>query len=375
LINNYPQISIFKCQFKFPVKIDKIVKILKTVTILKPDDWHLHLREGIVLKNIIKFTAENFGRAIIMPNTKKPITSISQAISYKQSISESLPENSNFQPLMTIYLTDKTNKDELIKGFDNDIFFAAKLYPANATTNSSYGVKKIENLYSIFESMQDNGIPLLIHGEVTDNEVDIFDREEVFINRELSPLVQRFPKLKIVLEHITTSYAVDFVQENNIGATITPHHLHINRNAMFFGGLNSDFYCLPVAKREKNRIALRKAATSGKECFFLGTDSAPHLREWKAFCGCAGIFNSPVALVSYLTVFEEENALHNFEKFASLNGPNFYNLNPNTEKLKFVSKPNKIKEFIDVYEEEKIIGKIKPFHAGETLNWILEKTI
>jgi len=348
---------------------------LKTLTILKPDDWHLHLREGLVLKNIIHFTSEYFGRAIVMPNTKSPITSINSAISYKKAISESLLESSKFEPLMTMYLTDETDKGELINGFKNNVFFAAKLYPANSTTNSSHGVKKIENLFKIFESMQDCGMPLLIHGEVNDYEVDIFDREEVFIDRELYPIIKRFPKLKIVLEHITTSYAVDFVQENNIGATITPHHLHINRNAMFFGGLNSDFYCLPVPKREKNRIALREAATSGKECFFLGTDSAPHLRKWKAFCGCAGIFNSPVAIQSYLTVFEEENALDNFEKFASLNGPNFYNLPPNKEKLKLVSKPNKIAEFIDVVEEKNVIGQIKPFHAGETLKWQIEGII
>jgi len=345
---------------------------LKTLTIIKPDDWHLHLREGLVLKNIIRFSSEFFGRAIVMPNTKIPIKTIERAISYKKSILEALPESSEFEPLMTMYLTDDTEKGELINGFKNNIFFAAKLYPANATTNSSHGVRKIENLYKIFESMQDFGIPLLIHGEVTDSEVDVFDREEVFIDRVLSQINKRFPKLKIVLEHITTSYAVDFVQENNIGATITPHHLHINRNAMFFGGLNSDFYCLPVAKREKNRLALRKAATSGKECFFLGTDSAPHLRQWKAFCGCAGIFNAPVAIESYLTVFEEENALQNFEKFASLNGANFYNLAPNKEKLKLVSRPNKIAEFVDVIEEKNIVGQIKPFHAGETLKWQVE---
>tara|TARA_Y100000766_G_scaffold249151_1_gene231341 strand:+ start:283 stop:1332 length:1050 start_codon:yes stop_codon:yes gene_type:complete len=346
---------------------------LKTLTILKPDDWHLHLREGIVLKNIIKFTSKYFGRAIVMPNTKIPITSINKAISYKKSIAEALPEKSKFEPLLTVYLTDEINKNEIIRGFQNNVFFAAKLYPANATTNSSHGVKKIENLYEVFESMEEFGMPLLIHGEVTDSEVDVFDREEVFIDRELLPIVRRFPKLKIVLEHITTSHAVDFVRENDIGATITPHHLHINRNAMFFGGLNSDFYCLPVAKREKNRLALRKAATSGNECFFLGTDSAPHLRKWKAFCGCAGIFNSPVAIESYLTVFEEENALDCFEKFASLNGPNFYNLPPNKEKLKLVFKPNKIPEFINVFEENKIVGQIKPFHAGQTLNWQVEE--
>ena len=348
---------------------------MKNFTILKPDDWHLHLREGVVLKNIVRFTSEFYGRAIVMPNTKNPIISIKECISYKKSISEALPKNSNFEPLMTIYLTDETVKDELVEGFQNNVFFAAKLYPAGATTNSSHGVKKIENLYEIFEVMEELGMPLLIHGEVTDPEVDIFDREEVFIDKELSHLIQKFPKLKIVLEHITTSHAVDFVQDNNLGATITPHHLHINRNAMFFGGLNSDFYCLPVAKRENNRIALRKAATSGKECFFLGTDSAPHLRQWKAFCGCAGIFNSPVAIESYLKVFEEENALDQFEKFASLNGPKFYNLPHNIEKIRLLSIPNKIADFIDVIKENKIVGKIKPFHAGETLNWRVEAVV
>ena len=304
-----------------------------------------------------------------MPNTKNPITSIKKAISYKKSIDESLPESSKFEPLMTMYLTDETDKEELINGFKNNVFFAAKLYPANATTNSSHGVKKIENLYKIFESMEDSGMPLLIHGEVTDSDVDVFDREKVFIDKELLPLVKRFPNLKIVLEHITTSHAVDFVQNNNIGATITPHHLHINRNAMFFGGLNSDFYCLPVAKRETNRLALIKAATSGNTSFFLGTDSAPHMREWKAFCGCAGIFNAPVAIPSYLKVFQEENALDEFEAFASLNGPKFYNLLPNQEKIKLVYDSFKVDDFIEISDSKKVVGKIKTFHAGETLNW------
>ena len=348
---------------------------MKTFNIIKPDDWHIHLREGVVLKNIINFTSEYFGRAVIMPNTKDPIISIDKAMLYKKLIIESLPKNSKFEPLMTIYLTDDTDKAEIIRGFKENIFFAAKLYPANSTTNSSYGVTKIENLYEVFESMQEIGMPLLIHGEVTDSEVDVFDREEVFIDRELLRLVDLFPKLKIVLEHITTSYAVEFVKENNIGATITPHHLHINRNAMFFGGLNSDFYCLPVAKREENRIALRKAATSGNECFFLGTDSAPHLRKWKTFCGCAGIFNSPVAIQSYLKVFQEEKALNNFEKFASLNGPNFYNLPPNNEKLKLVFRPKKISEFVEIIEGNNVVGQIKSFHAGETLEWQIEEII
>ena len=342
---------------------------MKNLTIRKPDDWHLHLREGIVLKNIIKFTSDCFGRAIIMPNTKNPITTIDRAISYRNSIYEVLAEDVKFTPLMTIYLTDETLKEELKEGFRNDVFFAAKLYPANVTTNSSHGVKDIKNIYHIFETMENIGMPLLIHGEVIDSDIDIYDREEVFIDRELSPIIERFPKLKVVLEHITTSHAVNFVQENNIGATITPHHLHINRNAMFFGGLNSDFYCLPVAKREANRVALIKAATSGKESFFLGTDSAPHLREWKAFCGCAGIFNAPVAIESYLKIFQEENALDKFEKFASLNGPKFYNLNPNKEKLTLLNQANKVEEFFEIVDSGKVVGKIKPFHAGETLNW------
>ena len=334
----------------------------------------MHLREGVVLENIIKFTSNYFGRAIVMPNTKIPIVSIDKALAYKKSICSFLPKDSKFIPLMTIYLTDETSLKEIKLGFKENVFFAAKLYPANSTTNSSHGVKNIRNLYPVFSEMENIGMPLLIHGEVNDPEVDIFDREEVFIDKELIPLIKNFPKLKIVLEHITTSYAVRFVKENNIGATITPHHLHINRNAMFFGGLNSDFYCLPVAKREINRVALIKAATSGNESFFLGTDSAPHLREWKAFCGCAGIFNSPVALESYLQIFESENALDKFEKFASLNGPKFYDIPPNDEFLNLVRQTNIVSEDIDIVDRDKgmTIGKIKPFHAGQKLNWKVE---
>ena len=329
----------------------------------------MHLREGVILKNIIKFTAEPFGRAIVMPNTKDPITTMDKALTYKKSIVDALPKGANFKPLMTIYLTDNTTRDEILKGFKKDVFFAAKLYPANVTTNANFGIKNIKNIYGLFELMQEIGMPLLIHGEVSDSAVDIFDREEVFIDRELIPLIKNFPKLKIVLEHITTSHAVNFVEENDIGATITPHHLHINRNAMFFGGINSDFYCLPVAKREFNRIALIKAATSGKECFFLGSDSAPHMREWKAFCGCAGIFNASVAIASYLQIFEEEKALDKFEKFASLNGAKFYNLPPNEEKITFEYESNEITEYVEIMDNKKVVGKIKNFHSGQKLNW------
>jgi len=307
-----------------------------------------------------------------MPNTKIPITSIDKAVNYRKLIFEALPKGSKFKPLMTIYLTDNISANELEKGYKNNIFFAAKLYPANATTNSSYGVKNIKNIYKIFELMEEIKMPLLIHGEVNDKDIDIFDREEVFIDRELTSIISNFPKLKIVLEHITTSYAVDFVRGNDIGATITPHHLHINRNAMFFGGLNSDFYCLPVAKRESNRVSLIEAATSGDDCFFLGTDSAPHLRQWKAFCGCAGIFNAPVALSSYLKIFEEQKALDKFEKFASLNGPKFHNLRPNMEKITFINEPHTIEEFIEIKENGEVKGKIKPFHSLENLNWQLK---
>ena len=345
------------------------MKSLKNFLIIKPDDWHLHLREGIVLKNIIKFSSNLFGRAVVMPNTKIPITSIEKALAYKNLILESLPPKSKFQPLMTLYLTDNVSEYDLKEGFKNDIYFAAKLYPSNTTTNSNYGVTDIKNLFKIFGIMEEIGMPLSIHGEVNDPKVDIFDREEVFIDKELTSIVSNFPKLKIVLEHITTRYAVDFVKKHNIGATITPHHLHINRNAMFFGGLNSDFYCLPVAKREFNREALIDAATSGEECFFLGTDSAPHLREWKAFCGCAGIFNAPIAIESYLQIFEEKNALDKFEKFASLNGPKFYKLPINNEKIMIHYEPHLVQEFIEIVDNKKIIGKIKSFHAGHQLNW------
>ena len=345
------------------------MKSLENLIIRKPDDWHLHLREGVILRNIVRYTSEYFGRAIVMPNTKDPITSIKKAILYKKEILDAISTDTKFEPLMTIYLTDVTSKDELKKGYEDKVFFAAKLYPANATTNSDYGVKDIKNIYQIFETMESIGMPLLIHGEVTDPQVDIFDREAVFIDRELTPIIKNFPKLKVVLEHITTSFAVDFVQENNIHATITPHHLHINRNAMFFGGLNSDFYCLPVAKREFNRISLIKAATSGNENFFLGTDSAPHMREWKAFCGCAGIFNAPVAIPSYLQVFQEANSLDKFEAFASLNGPKFYNLEPNQEKITLVYDSFKVDDCIEIFDSENVVGKIKTFHAGERLNW------
>ena len=348
---------------------------VRQISLLKPDDWHLHLRDGKILKGVLSHTADVFCRAIIMPNLDPPITTINQAKAYKQRIIQSIPKDISFKPLMTAYLTDDMSSEVLERGFIEGVFHGAKLYPANVTTNSSYGVTDLRNIDNLFETMERIGMPLLIHGEVSDSSVDVFDREVVFIERHLEPLLQRFSSLKVVLEHITTIDAIDFVEnsKSDIAATITPHHLHINRNAMFNGGLRSDFYCLPTAKREIHRIALRQAATSGKPCFFLGTDSAPHTRRFKeSSCGCAGIFNAPFALESYLKVFEEEHALDRFEAFASINGANFYGLPLNIERITLVKKDISVPEFIDVGLDGNPDDFVKPFHSGETLSWSIK---
>ena len=345
------------------------------ISLLKPDDWHLHLRDGKILKGVLSHTADVFCRAIIMPNLDPPITTINQAEDYKKRIVNSIPPGVSFTPLMTAYLTDDMSSDVLEIGFREGVFHGAKLYPVNVTTNSSYGVTDLRRIDNLFETMERIGMPLLIHGEVSDLNVDVFDREAVFIERHLEPLLQRFSSLKVVLEHITTIDAIDFVEnsKSDIAATITPHHLHINRNAMFNGGLRSDFYCLPTAKREIHRIALRRAATSGKPCFFLGTDSAPHTRRHKeSSCGCAGIFNAPFALESYLKVFEEEQALEKFEAFASINGANFYGLPFNNESITLVKKDISVPQVIDVGLNEDPNDLVKPFHAGETLGWSIK---
>ena len=345
---------------------------IKQISLLKPDDWHLHLRDGKILKGVLSHTANVFARAIVMPNLDPPITTLKHAKDYKKRIIQSIPAGASFTPLMTAYLTDDMSPEVLERGFIEGVFHGAKLYPVNVTTNSSYGVTDLRKVDNLFETMERISMPLLIHGEVSDFNIDIFDREAVFIERHLEPLLRRFSSLKVVLEHITTIDAIDFVEnsKSNIAATITPHHLHINRNAMFNGGLRSDFYCLPTAKREIHRIALRKAATSGECCFFLGTDSAPHTRKFKEnSCGCAGIFNAPVALQSYLKVFEEENALDKFESFASINGANFYGLPLNKERINLVKKNISVPEIIDVGLEGDINDFVKPFHAGEMLAW------
>lgn len=344
---------------------------IKRLVIRQPDDWHVHLRDGSMLDAVTNHTARQFARAIVMPNLSTPVTTVAAAEAYKTRILKALElspkPNSNFTPLMTCYLTDAADSAEIEKGFASGVFTACKLYPANATTNSKFGVTSVDNIYSVFETMQRIGMPLLLHGEATESHVDVFDREAVFIENTLSRIIADFPALKIVFEHITTKDAVDFVEcaAPNLAATITPHHLEINRNAMFKGGIRPHYYCLPVAKREQHRIALRRAATSGAKKFFLGTDSAPHaIGEKESACGCAGIFNAPYALESYLKTFEEENALDRFEAFASENGPNFYGLPLNKQKVLLEKNSTSIPNILSTPAAE-----IVPFHAGETLNW------
>tara|TARA_Y100001968_G_C19408982_1_gene745274 strand:- start:111 stop:1172 length:1062 start_codon:yes stop_codon:yes gene_type:complete len=350
--------------------------VLQDQLILRqPDDWHLHLRDGHILKETVAHSARVFRRAIVMPNLSPPITSVNAARNYRKQILESIPKGGAFTPLMTAYLTDSLSPEVLENGCLEGVFFAAKLYPANSTTNSSNGVSDIRLIDSLLETMERIDLPLLIHGEVTDVEVDVFDREAVFIERHLEPLLKRFPKLRVVLEHITTENAVQFVESSGfqLAATITPHHLHINRNAMFEGGLRSDFYCLPVVKREHHRLALRKAATSGKPCFFIGTDSAPHLRSKKEnACACAGIFNAPYALESYAAVFEEEGYLDRLEAFVSEYGPLFYKLPLNSTRIKLIRRSHTIPRTLQLLNERGFSESIVPFHAGEVLNWSVQ---
>jgi dihydroorotase len=333
----------------------------QTLTIRRPDDWHVHLRDGDMLRTVAPYTARQFARAIVMPNLVPPITTVDAAAAYRERIVAAAGDG--FIPLMTCYLTDETSPDEVEWGFKDGVWIGAKLYPAGATTNSASGVTDFRRIYPVLERMEQIGMVLCVHGEVTDPDVDVFDREAVFIERVLSTAVKDFPRLKIVLEHVTTADAVDFVLAAgaNVAATVTPQHLIINRNAIFAGGLRPHAYCLPVAKREKHRLAVRKAAVSGNPNFFLGTDSAPHARHAKeSACGCAGIFNAPFALESYATVFEEEAALDRFEAFASINGARFYGLPLNEETATLEKSETTVPDEV---------GGIVPFHAGETLGW------
>ncbi|HLY57711.1 MAG TPA: dihydroorotase [Stellaceae bacterium] len=340
---------------------------MEKLTIRRPDDWHVHLRDGAMLAAVLPFTACRFARAIVMPNLTPPVTSADAADAYRGRILAALPPGLDFTPLMTCYLTDATDPSALAAGFGRGSFAAAKLYPAHATTNSAAGVTDVARLAPVFERMAAIGMPLLVHGEVTDPEVDIFDREAVFLERVLIPLRRRIPGLRIVLEHITTAEAAAYVAEAEpgIAATVTPHHLMINRNAIFAGGIRPHAYCLPVAKRERHRQALRRAVASGSERFFLGTDTAPHVIAAKeAACGCAGIFCAPVALEAYATVFEELGALDRLEAFASLNGPRFYGMAANDGMLTLERTPLPVPELV-----AEAAGGVSPFLAGQTLPW------
>ena len=341
----------------------------ETLTIRRPDDWHLHLRDGAMLSAVLPFTARTFGRAIVMPNLVPPVLKTVDAVAYRERILSALPEGSDFVPLMTAYLTDGTDSADLASGFEQGVFTAAKLYPAGATTNSDSGVTDIRNIDAVLKTMAEIGMPLLVHGEVTDADVDIFDREKVFIERILAPTLERLPDLKVVFEHVTTAEGVAFVRGagGNVGATITPHHLVINRNAMFAGGMRPHMYCLPVAKRECHRLALREAATSGDPSYFLGTDSAPHPVSLKETdCGCAGVFNAPSAMEVYTQVFEEENALDRLEAFAALNGPTFYGLPLNEGKITLTRGERNPDPRFTVEDEE-----ILPFFTDAGVNWII----
>jgi len=340
---------------------------MQTLTIRRPDDWHVHLRDGEMLRLVAPFTARQFARAVIMPNLLPPIATARAAEDYRARIAAAA--GPGFTPLMTCYLTDEADPDEVAAGFAAGSWVAAKLYPANATTNSAFGVTDVGNIYPVLERMQAVGMVLCVHGEVTDPGVDVFDREALFVERVLDQLRRDFPELKIVLEHITTAEAADYVEAGgpNLAATITPHHLVINRNAMFERGLRPHAYCLPVAKRETHRLAVRRAATSGSPKFFLGTDSAPHARQAKeSACGCAGIFNAPFALETYAAVFEEEGALDRLEAFASENGPRFYGLPLNDGTVTLRREACEVPDALGMGEIELV-----PFLAGSTLGWSL----
>jgi dihydroorotase len=349
--------------------IERASRMADTITILRPDDWHVHLRDGAMMAAVLPYTARQFARAIVMPNLTPPVTTIAAARAYRDRIVAALPAPADFTPLMTAYLTDDSDPEEIARGHAEGVFAAAKLYPAHATTNSAHGVTAIAKVMPVLEKMAAAGMPLLVHGEATDPEVDIFDRETVFIDHTLIPLRRRLPELRIVLEHITTQEAADYVEHggDNIGATITAHHLVINRNAIFRGGIRPHLYCLPIAKREKHRLALRRAAASGDPHFFLGTDSAPHAIPTKeTACGCAGIFTAPCALELYAEVFEEKAALHHLEAFASLNGPRFYRLPANDALVTLRREPNAVPHSVGDGELA-----VSPFRAGETLRWRL----
>ena len=340
---------------------------MDTLTITRPDDWHLHLRDGDMLTAVLPDTAQRFARAIVMPNLKPPVRTVSDAAAYRDRILASLPAGMDFDPLMTLYLTDNTSPEEIVRARDSGFVHAVKYYPAGATTNSDSGVTDIRRVDAALDVMQDVGMPLLLHGEVTDASIDVFDREAVFIERILAPLLQRLPGLRVVLEHITTRQASEFVAAAppNVGATITAHHLLYNRNAMFKGGIRPHYYCLPVLKRETHREALLAAATSGNPKFFLGTDSAPHATDAKeSACGCAGIYTAHAAIELYTEAFDSAGALDRLEGFASHFGPDFYGLPRNAGTVTLVREEHMV--------SAEHPGGVTPLRANEPLAWRLK---
>ena len=338
-----------------------------SLTITRPDDWHLHLRDGATMASVLPHSARQFGRAIVMPNLRPPVTTVAAAAAYRDRILAALPQGMKFEPLMTLYLTNNTQPDEIVRASESGFVHAVKLYPAGATTNSDAGVTDLANCYKVLEKMQEVGMPFLVHGEVTDQDIDLFDREAVFIERIMRPLRRDFPALNIVFEHITTKDAAQYVAEAEgpIAATITAHHLLYNRNEIFKGGIRPHYYCLPVLKREEHRLALVTAATSGDERFFLGTDSAPHAQGAKeAACGCAGCYTALHAMELYTEAFARAGALDKLEAFASLNGPAFYGLEPNKGTITLKREQWTLPADLPFGD-----SKLIPLNAGETINW------
>jgi len=340
-----------------------------SLTLTRPDDWHLHVRDGAAMAAVVPATARQFARAIIMPNLKPPVTTAAQAVAYRDRIRAAVPAGLSFEPLMTIYLTDNTPPDEIKRAKESGVV-AVKLYPAGATTNSDAGVTDLRKTYATLEAMQREGLVFCVHGEVTDSDVDVFDREKAFIDTKMIPLRRDFPELKVVFEHITTKEAAQYVSEAGrfTASTITPQHLLYNRNAIFQGGIRPHYYCLPILKREEHRVALVQAATSGSSKFFLGTDSAPHAAHLKEHaCGCAGCYTAPAALELYAEAFEAAGALDKLEAFASFHGPDFYNLPRNTERVTLQREPWTVPEALPFGD-----AQIKPLRGGETLSWKLQ---
>ena len=343
------------------------IEIPQSITITRPDDWHLHLRDGAALASVLSHTARQFARAIVMPNLKPPVTTTADATAYRDRILAALPEDARFEPLMTLYLTDNTDPDEIRRAQDTGFIHAVKLYPAGATTNSAAGVTDLKKCYKVLETMQEVGMPLLVHGEVTDHDIDLFDREAVFIERVMRPLRRDLPALNIVFEHITTKDAAQYVAEAEgpIAATITAHHLLYNRNEIFRGGIRPHYYCLPVLKREEHRLALVTAATSGDERFFLGTDSAPHaIGAKESSCGCAGCYTALHAMELYTQAFADAGALDKLEAFASFNGPAFYGLPRNEGSITLVRENWTIPNTVPMGDD-----RLVPLNAGEDIGW------